>query len=309
MKISQRLLLGVIPSTVGLLTVAGLAYWGQYGRAAPELVVVAAAVASIVSLIVAWRNTRYVVRRVERLAATRTSTGDADELDVIQQTVESLREAASAAKADAVRATEDTGRRANEYAGLIAEAVTSVSTQLAEARLSLHVLQENHFGELNDNQDEMINAARIGVEAAEVELGKLRTIAEIDRGRIEIDRGSVKPGELIRSLIPLLKSRGAKRSVRVMAEIEPGLPRVRADRAKLQDALGLILNDAVTYAIPGTSLSIHAAADKTRVTIVVNHGSPHSSTADLLLAQRLIGAQGGSVANEGEAVVVTLERG
>jgi K+-sensing histidine kinase KdpD len=308
MKISQRLFLGVIPSLVGLFTVAGLAYWGEYAHSAPELVVAAAAVASLASLILAWRNTRYVVRRVEQLAAMRTSASGADELDAIQHAVESLGEEVSSAKANSLQITRDADRRVDEYARLISEASTGISTQLAEARLSLHVLQETHFGELNDNQEEMINAARTGVEAAEGELRNLRTIADIDRGQVEAERGFVKPGDLVRALLPLLKARGAKRNVRVLAEIEPGLPAIAADRSRLQDALGLVLNDAVTYAIPGATLSIHAAADKNSVTIVVNHGSPHSSTSDLMLAQRLIGAQGGSVSNEDVATVVTLSR-
>ena len=308
MKVSQRLFLGVVPSIVGLLTVAGLAYWGQYAHAAPSFVVAAAAIASVLSLLLAWRNTRYVALRVERLAGIRLSSGDSDELDAIEQTVESLGEVASSAKADAVRATEESRKRADEYARLLSEAATAVSTHLTEARLSLHVLQETHFGELNDNQEEMINAARDGVEAAETELKNLRTIADTDRGETDIERGLVKVADVIRSLLPLLKAQGAKKNVRIMVEIEPGLPRVRADRARLQDALGLIFNDAVTYAIPGSSLSIHATAEKTTVTIVVNHGSPHSSTPDLMLAQRLISAQKGSVSSEGAAAVVKLER-
>jgi signal transduction histidine kinase len=308
MKVSQRLFLGVVPSIVGLLTVAGLAYWGQYAHAAPLLVVVAAAVASVVSLLFAWRNTRYVALRVERLAGMRDAAANSDELDAIEQTVESLGEAASAAKADAVRATEHAGKRADEYARLLSEASTAVSAHLTDARLSLHVLQETHFGELNDNQEEMINAARDGVEAAEGELKNLRTIADTDRGRTETGRGVVKASDVIRALLPLLKARGAKKNVRVMAEIEPGLPRVRADRARLQDALALVFNDGLTYAIPGTSLSIHAAAEKSEVAIVTNHGAPHSSTPDLMLAQRLIAAQKGSLSADGAATVVKLER-
>lgn len=308
MKVSQRLLLGVVPSIVGLLTVAGLAYWGQYSRTAPTLVVVTAGLATVASLIIAWRNTRYVAHRVERLAAMRSPASEADELDVIEKTVESLGEAATAAKADARRATEVANRRADEYAGLISEAASSVSAQLAEARLSLHVLQENHFGELNDNQEEMINSARVGVDAAEVELAKLRTIADADMGRAKVDRNLIKPADIVRSLLPLLKSRAAQKNIRVMVEIEPGLPRVRGDRGKLRDALGLIFNDGLVYGVPGTSLSLHVAAEKTSVTIIVNHGSPHSTTADLMLAQRLIGAQGGSVAIEGDATVVRLDR-
>jgi signal transduction histidine kinase len=308
MKISHRLFLGMIPSLVGLLTVAGLAYWGQYAHSAPQLVVWAAGAATVVSLVVAWWNTRYVAHRVERLASAKGGDEEVDELDVIEQRVELLGEAATAAKADAARAAQDAGRRTIEYATLLAETATSASKQLAEARLSLHVLQDNHFGELNDNQEEMIGAAREATEAAEVELNQLREIADIDRGALALRRDLVKPGEMIRSLQPLLNAQAAKQGVRILLELEPALPRVVGDRGRLQDALGLILKDAVRYALPGTSISVHAASEPSAVTIIVNHGSPHSYTGDVALADRLIRAQGGSVTHREDATTITLER-
>ena len=308
MKISHRLFLGVIPSLVGLFTVAGLAYWGQYHHTAPLIVVWAAGAATLISLGVAWRETRYVARRVERLASARGIDGEVDELDVIEQRVESLGEAATAAKVYAAQAAADAGRRTIEYATLLAEATTSASKQLAEARLSLHVLQDNHFGELNDNQEEMILAAREATEAAEVELTHLREIADIDRGALALRRDLVKPGEIIRSLLPLLNAQATKQGVRILEELEPALPRVVGDRGRLQDALGLILKDAVRYAVPGTSVSVHASSQPSTVTIVVNHSSPHSYTGDVALADRLIRAQGGSVTHTGDATTIALER-
>jgi len=307
MKISHRLFLGVIPSLVGLLTVASLAYWGQYAHTAPHLVVWAAGAATVLSLVVAWSNTRYVANRVERLASV--NDGERiDELDVIEHRVELLGEAAAAAKADAAHAAEDAGRRTTEYATLLAEAATSASKQLAEARLSLHVLQDNHFGELNDNQEEMIAAAREATEAAEVELNHLREIADIDRGALALRRDLVKPGEIIRSLLPLLNAQATKQGVRILSELEPALPRVVGDRGRLQDALGLILKDAVRYAVPGTSVSIHATSEPSTITIIVNHGSPHSYTGDVALADRLIRAQRGSVTHGDDSTTITLER-
>jgi signal transduction histidine kinase len=308
MKISHRLFLGVIPSLVGLFTVAGLAYWGQYAHAAPELVVWAAGAATVISLVVAWWNTRYVAHRVERLASTKGGDETVDELDVIEQKVELLGEAATTARADAARAAADAGHRTIEYATLLAETATSASKQLAEARLSLHVLQDNHFGELNDNQEEMIGAAREATEAAEVELNHLREIADLDRGALALRRDLVKPGEIIKSLQPLLNAQAAKQGVRILLELEPALPRVVGDRGRLQDALGLILKDAVRYALPGTSISVHAASGTDAVTIIVNHGSPHSYTGDVALADRLIRAQGGSVAHREDSTTITLER-
>jgi signal transduction histidine kinase len=170
------------------------------------------------------------------------------------------------------------------------------------------VLQDNHFGELNDNQEEMIGAAREATEAAEVELNHLREIADIDRGALMLRRDLVKPGELIKSLLPILNAQAARQGVRILSELEPALPRVVGDRGRLQDALGLILKDAVRYAIPGTSISIHAASEPTKIKIIVNHGSPHSYTGDVALADRLIAAQGGSVTHQPEGTTISLER-
>ena len=308
MKTSSRLLLGVVPSAVGLLTVAGLAYWGQYQHTVPQAIVWAAGVATVVSLAVAWWNASYVAQRVERIASGHGLNEQADELDAIEKRVESLGEAATEAKAVAARAAQDAGRRTVEYATLVADAATSASKQLEEARLSLQVLQENHFGELNDNQEEMIGAAREATEAAESELKHLREIADLDRGALPLRRDLVKPGELIRSLLPVLNAQAIKQGTRIVPEVEPAMPRVVADRGRLQDALGLILKDAIRYALPGTSISIHATSDPSTVTILVSHGSPHSYTGDVALADRLIRAQGGSVTHEEGSTTIVLER-
>lgn len=195
-----------------------------------------------------------------------------------------------------------------EYATLLAETVTSASRKLEEARLSLHVLQESHYGELNDNQEEMIGAAREATEAAEADLKHLQQIVDIDRGALALRHDLVKPADLIRSLLPILSAQAAKQGVRILSELEPALPRVVGDRGRLQDALGLILKDAVRYAVPGTSVSIHAASEPTAVKIIVNHGSPHSYTGDIALADRLITAQRGSVVHQPDGTTISLER-
>ena len=65
MKVGQRLFFAVIPAVLGVFTVAALAYFGQYEHTAPEALVLIAIIASVASLVVAWRNTRYVAQRIE----------------------------------------------------------------------------------------------------------------------------------------------------------------------------------------------------------------------------------------------------
>ena len=58
MKISHRLYLTVTPAIIGVFLTAGLAYWGQYERTAPVIVVVLGAVAVVASLMVYARLAR-----------------------------------------------------------------------------------------------------------------------------------------------------------------------------------------------------------------------------------------------------------
>ena len=64
MRIGPRLFLAVLPAVLGVVVVVALAYFGEYGRQAPAALVAIAAGATIVSLVVSWRNTRWLARRI-----------------------------------------------------------------------------------------------------------------------------------------------------------------------------------------------------------------------------------------------------
>jgi signal transduction histidine kinase len=311
--------LAVLPAILGLFTVAGLAYWGRYERQVPTALVVIAVAASIASLVIAWRNTRLVAQRIERLAggggprgASANSRPDAaglsgdflldgragdraderaDELDALERVVTRVSDVEQATRARERAAA----ARVGEYAQLLAEASAAVSTQLTQIRLPLHILLENHFGALNENQEEMLAAAQVAAEAVEVELRRLREIAELDQGALALRRDLVHPGDLVSSLLPTLKSLGERTSVRVVADVAPGLPRLSGDWNRLQEALSLMLSDRVRYAPAGSEVGISVAAEPDRIRIRLDRGASHAPTADVLLARRLIAAHGGDI--------------
>ena len=303
MRVGQRLFLAVVPAVLGVLLVAALAYWGKLNRQAPQWIVAVATIASLVSLWLAWRNTRYVARRIEGLAtgvggghavAQRTSSGEthdtSDEIDSIERVVDNLSTAVSLA-ADAGRRQERAAaERVREYAALLAETSAAVTRQLEEVRLPLHILLESHFGELNENQEEMIAAARAGADLADVELRRLREIAEIDQGALSLRRELIRPGDLIGSLLPTLVAQGEREGVRVSAELAPALPRIPGDRARLQHALDLLLSERVRHAPDGGRVHIGAEMDQAQLKITVDHGAAPRVTAEEALARRLLAA-------------------
>ena len=181
MKVGQRLFLAVIPAVLGVCAVAALAYWGQYARSAPEALIVIAMVASLVSLVVAWRNTRYVAQRIEQLAARveqgERQSSDRDELDDIERHVQD-------ARAEAARQQHAAEQRAAAYDRLLDEVLRVVPARLEEMQLPLHILLENPFGELNDNQEELLGAAQTAVETADIEVRRLRKLLDLERGAV-----------------------------------------------------------------------------------------------------------------------------
>ena len=324
MKVAYRMYVAVFPAVLGVLLVAALSYWGRYAHQAPETIVVLAGVAALASLVLGWRNTRYVAGRIEQIVAADAGLsalgverqGDGaravvshllnaqgpDELDSIANTLSSLAAEARASRAAAQDIATIARRRTTEYATMLSEAASALTARLDEVRMPLQVLAENHFGELNENQEEMIAAARAAADDATVDLGRLRSIADIDRGALIPRLASVHIADLVRSLVPQLRAQATAQNVRLDVTIEPDVPRIDADRERLRDALSLVVTDAIRYAVPGSMVTLHTwcemAGQGSRAAVEVVYGTRHEHTGVLLLAQRLVSAQGGTMTDQ-----------
>lgn len=196
--------------------------------------------------------------------------------------------------------------RVQEYAALLAEGASAVSRQLDEIRLSIHILLENHFGTLNENQEEMLAVARSAAEAAGTELARLREIAELDRGALNFRRDRVRVGDLLQALEPQLVADGERAGVRVTIDVMPGLPQVAGDRIRLQEALDLLLRHLVRHALPGSKVAIGMERDHGDVALNVANGSTPTLDANVALAQRIIVAHGGRMETRDGLVRIVL---
>ncbi len=322
MTVSQRLYLAVVPAIVGVFAVAGLAYWGQYDRQAPTVLVVVGVIASVGSLVVAWRNTRYVATRVTRLAAPGPGMRD-DELDAIEQEVDRLRRAVAGAEAAQAGAQQRADASVQEYGTLVSDAAMAAARQLDEIRMPLHILLENRFGDLNDNQEEMLAAARTAADDAQASLERLRQVADIDRGTLRMRAERVRLTDLVAALLPGLAAEGARGSVAVSADLSPWLPAISGDRARLGQALSLLVTDAIRRTPAGDAVRITggetnpsdragaaaaaaAPGAAAMVHLTISHGALAGRMTDIALADRLITALGGRVQHGDERTVISV---
>jgi signal transduction histidine kinase len=305
-RTSQRLFLAVTPAVIGVLAVAGLAYWGRYAYRAPEIVVIIAAVAAVGSLVMAWYNTRYVAQRIAQLAVKVEAASGLDELDAIETVVDRYTTALRDAESRRTSAQQAADLRIRAHGELMSQVASAVSSGIDEIRLPLYILLENRFGDLNENQEEMLEAARTAAEQVNTDADRLAEIGELDRGALKLRSDRVHLGDVMESLRPTVDSEGARVGVRVEIEVAPALPPVSGDRGRLQEALALILADCIRRSPAGGRIHISLESSGSDLSLVVQHGAPPSVNVASVLARRLLEAHGAVVERTSGRISITL---
>lgn len=69
--------------------------------------------------------------------------------------------------------------------------------RLDQVRLPLHILHSSPFGELNENQEEMIGAAQAAAEVADEALSFIGRIVDLDAGRGRVSPEPVRVRDLL----------------------------------------------------------------------------------------------------------------
>jgi len=336
-SVGRRLFVGLLPALLAVLVTAGLAYYGEYGRAVPGIILATASVLSIVSLVVTWINTRYLSARINRLTGAMPESdaerhGESDEFDRIERVVDHLGSALSASEAERARLNAAAAARLRDEATMLAAVAHDSIAQLDEVRLPLHILLETRFGDLNENQEELLRDARTAADAMGSALRRLAEVADADRGALVVQRELVQVNDVVRAVLPLARAAAERQGARVEVTLEPGLPRVRADRARLAEALTLFTSDAAaatgaerplvvtTTRRPGVGIEISIAPNATQAPTVASvdptpadeqdangvSRDPDVSAGGIILARRLISIQGGSTADDAGAYLIRL---
>ena len=326
MKISHRLYLTVAPAILAVFLLGGLMYWGQFDRAAPELVIVGGMLAVAASLVMTWLNARFVARRLERIVGGPTAHGGTkaslrgvasviapgrtgslpDEIDEIESVVDRLSHAVELAEVKSADREKVFERRAHDYALLLASIADVSAKRLEEVRLPLHILLENHFGDLNENQEEMLGAARTAAEAVDADLLSLRQIAALDLGERPLRQDHMKPSDIIDALRPLLLSAAESAGVTIEFDVAPLLPAVTGDRALIQEALVTILRGTVASSVSNSQLRLVVDREGPAIFLVVHGGGTAPISVRGAAAVRVIQAHAGAVTRSTENLRIEL---
>ena len=89
----------------------------------------------------------------------------------------------------------------------------------------------------------------------------LLTLSSIELGETELHLEGLALEDVFETALTLISPRAALKNVRIQREVQPGLPRVRADRDRLVQILVNVLDNAVKFTPEGGSVSITASPE------------------------------------------------
>lgn len=314
MRIGTRLWLAIAPGVIGVVTVAALGYWGEFGRQVPAAFVVIAAAATLLSIALAGWNIRYIVQRVDRLSheahevrrrvveagfeALRNvgiGHGSPDELESLEGLVSHLAETAVAAERSARERERAAAARLHEAGALIRATAADLGGRLDEVRLPIHILLENRFGDLNENQEEMLGVARAATDTAAEGVRRAITVLAAEDGVLALRRDRIHGGELADGLVIRMRTAAEARHVRLEAVVEAPLPSLSGDRMQLQEALKALFVSAVMQATDGSSAALRVWGGDGSLRLTLRYVGASIAGMPVRYGEALVAAHDGAV--------------
>ena len=193
---------------------------------------------------------------------------------------------------------------------LLQNAVASIGARLREVQLPLHILLSSPFGELNENQEELLAAARDATDAADLHLRQLAKLLDLERGATVMMPEPISLQDLLRPALAIAIARAAQSRIDVQVHLPESAPRVLVDAVHAQEALSAILTSLVSEIPERSAILVDAAEDESgAVRIVVNHEEvARAQSLEWRFATRLIEAQHGRVCQERGRITIELPR-
>lgn len=314
--------------TVPLLGIGAIVVLVTRGGAAPELrdrVILAAFLVVVASLAFGAWNAQWVARRIESLLsaarglagrgnatpaegrpAGARQRGESDPLEGLAAELARASSAVSQERREIASRLSSAETRAAECAALLEAVAHPLARATSEVQLPLHILLENHFGDLNENQEEMLQAASAAADRIDLTARQLRRILDLDHGRIALQREAIRPGELLQPVLAIAAARGEPRSVKIDLDVAPTLPFVIADRYLLEEALTALVTAVVDRAAPSSTLGVGVHEDGANVRVELRYAGDAPNGLEAIMARRLVLAQGGTVALAPGQVAIAL---
>jgi signal transduction histidine kinase/HAMP domain-containing protein len=145
---------------------------------------------------------------------------------------------------------------------VIATVSHQLKTPLTSLRMSIHLLLEERVGDLNEQQSELLFAARDESERLVHMLDDLLDLNRIESGKAHLNVHPVSPSRIGSEGIDLFALHARGHGVTLVNTIADGLPEVMADPERIRHVFANLLSNALRFTLPGGTVTLRAVEEQ-----------------------------------------------
>ncbi len=165
-------------------------------------------------------------------------------------------------------------RSERRHTDLVATVAHEFRTPLTSLRMAIHLCTEQTVGPLTEKQADLLFAAREDCERLQTIVDEFLHVSRLHSGAVPLAKSDVDPEDLVSAVIGSHERAAAQRSVRLVAETLPGLPRLDVDRERILVALDNLVVNALRFAPEGSDVVVRAKSAGEVVRIEVEDKGP-----------------------------------
>ncbi|MBI2202578.1 MAG: HAMP domain-containing protein [Candidatus Rokubacteria bacterium] len=124
------------------------------------------------------------------------------------------------------------------------------------------VLKNGSYGELTAKQAEFVTQITAGGRHLLHLISDILDLSKIEAGRMTMARTAVDLGESVRDAVAVVDTMARQKAIVLGASVEPGLPHVSADVAKVKQVLYNLLSNAIKFTPDGGRVTVSAALER-----------------------------------------------
>jgi signal transduction histidine kinase len=140
--------------------------------------------------------------------------------------------------------------------------VASVShelrTPLTSIRGYLELLREGDAGELTEEQHQFVSIVERNSDRLLRLVGDLLFVAQVEAGKITLERGSMHVEELVRQAVDAARPAATEKDIEIALDLD-GLGELYADRARLAQVIDNLISNALKFTEPGGHVCVRTS--------------------------------------------------
>lgn len=147
-------------------------------------------------------------------------------------------------------------------------------TPIASMKMSLQLLENQQTGQLNEEQQNLVESIKDDTNRLLRTTGELLNITQVETGKTSIDVTSCDVPSLVNDTVEAHKTTAAAKNIRMEVTIPMGFPDILADGEKTQWILSNLISNAIRYSYEDTLINISASQKEDTLSLSVKDNGP-----------------------------------